>query len=426
MFRSFSILLLLIVWIGPACCARAAQDNDAWPEFRGPTQQGHAPAGAEPPLKWSDQEHVRFKTAIPGRGWSSPVVLGQQVWMTTASEDGTSRRAVCVDKRAGSILHDVEVFHVGSPSRVNAFNSYASPSPVIEDGRVYVCFGSDGTACLDTATAKPVWVNQELRVMHMEGAGSSPVVYGDLLILTFDGIDAQFVTALDKRTGKQVWKTARTTPFPFTAFPPFRKAYGTPIVIRVDGKDQLISPAARRVYAYDPSTGAELWHIDLEPPAYNTAPRPVYADGVLYVCTGYDRAQLWAIRVDAQSVGDCTATHVLWKYARGAPLKPSPLLLGDELYTVGDNGIAKCFDVKTGDEIWHSRIGNAYSASPVEAGGRLYFFGEGGRSVVLQAGREFKILADNYLDGGGCLATPAFSGKAIFLRSRTHLYRIEN
>jgi outer membrane protein assembly factor BamB len=405
--------------------------GDAWPEFRGPTQQGHAP-GTDPPLKWfqgaapDTGRQIKFKTEIPGRGWSSPVVMDDQVWMTTSTDDGRSLRAICCNKETGKITQDVEVFHVDNPESINAFNSYASPSPIIEKGRVYVCFGSEGSACLNTATGKPLWKSQELRVDHMEGPGSSPVIVGDLCILNCDGVDAQFVAALNKRTGKLVWRKDRTTPFPPTVPPMRRKAYGTPIVVHVDGKDQLISPAARRVISYDPLTGTEIWHVDLEPPAYNVVPRPIFADGIVYLCTGYDNAQLWAVALDAKSAGDVTTSHVLWKCNRGAPLKPSPLVVGSELYFVSDTGIARCLDARTGTQIWQMRIGAAFSASPVDANGRVYFFGEGGRSIVLQAGREFKVLADNYLEGGGCLATPAFSGKAIFLRSRTHLYRIEN
>jgi outer membrane protein assembly factor BamB len=429
MRKRWARLLVLGIVLGMIPSTDAAED--AWPEFRGPTQQGHAP-GTDPPLKWfqgaapDPGRQIKFKTEIPGRGWSSPVVLGDQIWMTTATDDGRSLRAICCNKDSGKITQDVEVFHVDSPESINAFNSYASPSPLIEKGRVYVCFGSEGNACLDTATGKPLWKSQELRVDHMEGPGSSPVIVGDLYILNCDGVDAQFVAALNKGTGKLVWRKDRTTPFPATMPPMRRKAYGTPIVVHFDGKDQLISPAARRVVSYDPLTGTEIWHVDLEPPAYNVVPRPIFADGIVYLCTGYDNAQLWAVGLDAKSVGDVTASHVLWKCNRGAPLKPSPLVIGSELYFVSDTGIARCIDAKTGTQIWQARIGAAFTASPVDANGRVYFFGEGGRSIVLQAGREFKVLADNYLDGGGCLATPAFSGKAIFLRSRTHLYRIEN
>lgn len=420
--RKTSLTLLLLLACAPPIPAAIA--DDSWPQFRGPTQQGHAP-GADPPLHWSANSHVKYKVEIPGFGWSSPVILGNQIWLTTSTDDGHSLRAVCVDKDAGRIVHDVEVFHVDEPAHINAFNSYASPSQVIEEGRVYVCFGAEGNACLDTATARPIWKNKDLRVIHMEGAGSSPILYKNLYILHCDGIDAQYVAALNKQTGTLAWRKDRDTPFPLSAIPPFRKAFSTPLIVTVNGRDQMISPAARRVFSYDPLTGNEIWHVDLEPPAYNTAPRPVFADGIVYVCTGFDNPQLLAIRIDERTTGDVTHTHVLWKYNKGVPRKPSPILVGNEIYFVSDQGIARCLDAKNGNELWQARIGAAFSASPVEASGRIYFFGEGGRSLVLQAGPECKVLADNFLEPG-CLATPAFSGKAIFIRTRTHLFRIED
>ena len=422
-WRAASGWRVVALWVG-ICACRADGGKGGWPEFRGPTGQGHAAADADPPLKWSPTLHVRYKTEIPGVGWSSPAVEENRIWMSTATEDGRSLRAVCVDAESGRILHDIEVFRVESPRRINAFNSYASPSPVIEGGRVYVCFGGEGSACLDAATGMAVWKNRDLRVEHMEGAGSSPVIYKGLYLLHFDGVDAQFVAALDKSDGKLVWKRDRDTPFPPLVIGPFRKAFSTPLIVNVGGKDQLVSPAARRIYSYDPENGREVWHVDLDPPAYNTAPRPVYADGVVYVCTGFDQAQLLAIKLDETCVGDVTRTHVLWKFNKGVPHKPSPLLVNGELYIVGDNGIARCLDPKTGEEIWHERVGAAFSASPVDARGRIYFFGEGGRCVVVQAGREFKVLADNFLEAG-CLASPAFVGNCIYIRTKSHLFCVQ-
>jgi outer membrane protein assembly factor BamB len=401
--------------------ATRAADLD-WPEFRGPTQQGHS-SSTNLPLTWSETEHVKFKTTIPGRGWSSPVIWGDQVWMTTALDQSHSMRAVCVDKNSGRIIHDVEVFHPQELQHTNAFNSLASPTPVIEKGRVYVSFGGYGSACLDTATGEPIWKSDELKIEHMEGPGSTPILYKDLYILQCDGVDTQFVAALDKMTGKLAWKTPRTTPFDFWIIGPFRKAFGTPIVIQADGKDQLISPAARRLYSYDPRTGTEFWHVDLEGRAYSTAPRPLFADGVVYACTGFEQAQLWAVKTQGAS-GDITKTHVLWKFKQGVPLRSSPILVDGLIYFTSDAGIARCVDARTGQQVWQNRIGPAYSASPIYADGRLYFFSERGQTTVLAPGREFKKLAENEL-GDGCLATPAISGSAFFIRTRTELYRVE-
>lgn len=392
-----------------------------WPGFRGPTGQGYS-AAQNLPLTWSEQQNIKFKTEIPGRGWSSPVICGDQVWMTTATEEGHSLRAICVDKNSGRILHDVEVFHPARLQHSNALNSYASPTPVVEPGRVYVCFGAYGSACLDTSTGDPVWKNQDLTVFHMEGPGSSPIIYKDLYILHCDGMDLQYVAALDKHTGKIVWKTRRSTPFGLT-LPPFRKSYGTPLVIHADGKDQLISPAARRLYSYDPNTGQELWHVALDPPAYSTAPVPLFADGVVYACTGFEQAQLWAVRVEGAS-GDITKTNVLWKFNKGVPLRSSPILVDGLIYFTSDNGILRCLDAKTGKQIYLTRLGMAFSASPIYADGHLYFFAEDESSYVLAPGPQFKQLARNQLNDG-CMATPAISGSAMFIRTKTHLYRVE-
>jgi outer membrane protein assembly factor BamB len=400
--------------------SRPAQSFD-WPGFRGPSGQGYADA-KDLPVTWSETQNVKFKTAIPGRGWSSPVIYVDQVWMTTATEDGHSLRAICADKNSGKILQDVEVFHPGILQHSNALNSYASPTPVIESGRVYVCFGAYGSACLDTATGEVVWKNEELKLYHMEGPGSSPVLYKDLYILNCDGMDLQYVAALDKRTGKVAWKERRATPFGFT-LPHLRKSYGTPLVVHVDGKDQLINPAARRLFSYDPQTGGELWHLDFEPPAYSIAPAPVFADGVAYVCTGFDQAQLWAVRMTG-ATGDATKTSVLWKFKKGVPLRSSPILVDGLLYFTSDGGILRCLEASTGVQVYQTRIGDAYSASPIYADGRLYFFSEDSGSFVVEPGRTFKLIAHDELEEG-CMATPAVSGNALFVRTKMALYRIQ-
>ncbi|HSZ58024.1 MAG TPA: PQQ-binding-like beta-propeller repeat protein [Tepidisphaeraceae bacterium] len=405
---------------GAGATSKPAQTLD-WPGLRGPTGQGRADA-AKLPLTWSETQNVRFKTEIPGRGWSSPVICQNQIWMTTATEEGHSLRAICVDKESGKILHDVEVFRPETLQHSNDFNSYASPTPVIEPGRVYVCFGAYGSACLDTSTAEPIWKNEELKLYHMEGPGSSPVLYKDLYILHCDGMDVQYVAALDKQTGKIAWRTRRSTRFGFT-LPPFRKAYGTPLIVEVDGKDQLISPAARRLFSYDAQTGTELWHVDLEPPAYSTAPVPVFADGVVYACTGFEQPQLWAVRVTGAS-GDVTKSNVLWKFKKGVPLRSSPILVDGLLYFTSDGGILRCLDAKTGQPVYQTRLGDAYSASPIYADGRLYFFSQDSGSFIVKPGRSFELLAHNDLTDG-CMASPAVSGSALFVRTKSALYRID-
>ena len=419
MRRTLIALFLLSVFTGPI----PAGEN--WPEFRGPTQQGHFDS-TDLPVEWSESKNIQFKAEIPGQGWSSPVVWKNQVWLTTATDAGHSLRALCVDRDSGKILHDLEVFRVEKLPSKNRFNSYASPSPVVEEGRLYVCFGSMGNAAIDTATGQVLWRNNELVVEHYEGPGSTPVLYKNLYILNCDGGDARYVAALDKNTGKLVWKTDRTYQFGFYVVGPLKKSFGTPIVVNVDGKDQLISVGTRRAEAYDPETGKPLWFVDLEGYSYSIAPRPVVGDGMVFICTGYNKADLLAVRLPkSNETGDLTKSHVAWKFTQGVPFKPSLLFHEGLLYFVSDNGIARCLEAKSGKQLWQKRIPGNYSASPTFAEGRIYFFSEDPVATVIAPGREFEKLSENELEAG-CLASPAVAGRALFVRTKSHLYRIEN
>src|SRR5205085_10866484 len=198
-------------------------------------------------------------TAIAGRGWSSPVICGEQICLTTAPEDGTTRSAVCLDRATGTVVHDLKVFDDPQPQFCHAFNSYASPTPAVEPGRAYVHFGSAGTACLDAATGRKLWERRDLPCDHYRGPGSSPILHGELLIVPFDGFDVQYVVALDKRTGQTVWKRDRNTDFPDPNNGDLKKAYGTCVVFTVDGREELVCPGAQATAALEPKTGAELW-----------------------------------------------------------------------------------------------------------------------------------------------------------------------
>jgi outer membrane protein assembly factor BamB len=381
-----------------------------WPEFRGPTGQGLSDESGLP-LTWSENRNVRWKTAIPGRGWSSPVIQGDQIWLTTATEEGKSLRAICVDRQSGAMLQNIEVFRLNVPGRVNAKNSLASPTPVLDGDRVYLHFGAFGTACI-SQSGKILWRTQLEYDNGQHGPGGSPVLYEDLLIVNCDGMSVQYVAALDKWTGRIQWKQYRKG----------SHAYSTPLIVRLAGGDQLISPGAFRVVAYEPRRGKEIWHV-LYGDGFSNVPRPVFGNGLVFICTGFQQPSLLAIRVDGH--GDVTKSHVDWRLDRGVPLTPSPLLVGEELYLINDNGIASCLDARTGKEYWQQRIGGSHSASPLYADGRIYFLSEDGQSVVIAPGKEFKILATNQLNGQ-TLASMAVSGGAIFLRSSSHLYCLRN
>jgi outer membrane protein assembly factor BamB len=383
-----------------------------WPEFRGPTGQGHS-TDTNLPLEWSETRNVRWKTPIPGRGWSSPAIADGRIWVTTAVDaDGTSLRALAFDLESGREVVNVEVFHVKRPVAVNPKNSRASPTPIVEADRVYVHFGADGTAAL-TTTGEVVWKTR-LPYESQHGNGASPIVYGDLLIVSCDGSDAAFVVAFDKRTGKVRWRTWRRQPWD--------QAYSTPLVIRVGDRDQLVSVGAYRAAAYDPSTGKEIWRVSYAD-GFSNVPRPVFGHGLVYIATGFQEPSLLAVRVDGS--GDVTKTHIVWTLRRGAPLTPSPLLVGDELYVVNDGGIATCLDAKTGGTHWVQRLGGSYSASPVFADGRIYFLSEEGMARVIAPGREFRVLATSKIDGD-TLGSMAIANGSIFIRTDSYLYRIAN
>jgi outer membrane protein assembly factor BamB len=394
-----SLLLLLL--------ASAAAAGD-WPEFRGPTGQGHA-AERGLPLTWSETENVRWKVPIPGRGWSTPAIQGDRIWLTTATENGKSLRAIGLDRETGRIVSDVEVFRLSDPGSINSKNSHASPTPVLDGDRVYLHFGAHGTAALD-AKGAIVWKTRMEYSHGQHGPGGSPVLYDDLLIVSCDGEDVQFVAALEKRTGKLRWRKYRD------GF----QAYSTPLVVRLPEGDQLISTGAHRAIAYEPRTGKELWSVKYGQ-GFSNVPRPVYGHGLVFLATGFHEPSLLAVRLDGRK--DVTKTHVAWELKRGVPLTPSPLLVGDELYLVNDGGIATCLDAKTGKEHWRARLPGNHSASPIYADGRIYFLSEDGDSAVIEPGTTFKRLASNHVDGP-TLASMAVAGSSIFIRSQSHLYRL--
>ena len=381
-----------------------------WPQFRGPTGQGHSTEGGLPVI-WSETRNVRWKIAIPGKGWSSPVIQGDRIWLTTATDEGKSLRAISVDRKTGAILQNVEVFRLKSPGKINQKNSYASPTPVLEGDRIYLHFGAYGTACI-TQSGDIIWKTRLEYDNGEHGSGGSPVIYDNLLIVSCDGLEAQFVVALDKATGKVRWKKTREG----------YQAYTTPLVVPLPNGDQMISPGAFRAVAYDPRTGKEIWQVKYGE-GFSNVPRPVYGDGLVFICTGFQQPSLLAVRLDGR--GDVTKSHVAWTLKRGVPFTPSPLLVGEELYLISDNGIASCLNAKTGNPYWQVRLGGNHSASPIYADGRIYFLSEEGESVVIAPGKQFKALAQNQLDGP-TLASMAVSGGSIFIRSQTHLYRLSN
>ena len=385
--------------------ATVCQAED-WPQFRGPDGQGHS-IETNLPTEWSESQNIAWKTPIPGLGWSSPAVANDRVWLTSGDEANGSLRAIAVDCRSGNILHDVEVFHKADLGRISFKNSHASPTPFIDGDRVYVHFGAHGTACLSTA-GKILWTT-ELAYDHRHGPGGSPAVWNDLVIVACDGADQQYIVAIDKTSGKQRWKQMRAG----------QMAYSTPLVVRVGSSDQVVAVGGGATVAYQPETGDEIWRCRFE--GHSVVPRPVAAGPLLYFCTGYWTPSLYALRLDGQ--GDVTETHVVGRMHRAVPLTTSPLVLDDLLYMVSDLGVITCVDTRGGAELWHKRLSGNYSASPVSADGHIYLVNEDATTSVLAAGKEFRLLATNQLEGQA-LASPAISNGAIYLRTDKHLYKI--
>lgn len=411
------VLLLSLGARGMALEQHASSLN--WPEFRGPTADGHA-GSLGLPLTWSETDHVVWKTPIHDHGWSSPVVWQNQIWVTTAKEDGTQLFAVCVDRDTGEVVQDVKVFDVENPGHVAAVNSFASPTPAIEAGRLYVHYGTYGTACLDTSSGQVLWTRRDLNCDHHEGPGSSPILYEDWLIVHVDGRDVQYVIALDKATGETVWKTNRS--IDYSQFSDnMRKAFCTPTVIDTGTRKELISPGAKAIMGYDPATGEELWKIRHD--GWSLVPRPIFGHGLVFFVNDFESPELWAIRPGG--TGDVTDSNVVWRIRQAVPAQPSVLLIDDCLYTIADSGIVSCIDAQTGNVIWKNRMGGNYAASPIYTDRRIYCFGQDGTTTVLEPGPEYKVLAVNQLEGE-LKASPAVAGRALFVRTRTHLYRIEN
>jgi outer membrane protein assembly factor BamB len=410
----YSLLLLF------AATSTALAD---WPEFRGPNQ-GHSEV-ADLPVEWSPavQRGIRWKVPVAGVGWSSPVVAGERIYLTTAVPEGgeekpgvaRSLRALCLEAADGRLVWDCEVFQQPPDApAAHKKNSHASPTPVFENGRLYVHFGHQGSACLEAADGSIVWRTREFAYAPVHGNGGSPVLEGGLFIFNADAATNPAVIAIDQATGELRWRFERES----GAKNKF--SFSTPLVIEVNGVRQLISAGSGVVNALDPATGREIWKVRYGD-GYSVVPRPVYAHGMIYVGTGYNKPLALAIRVDGS--GDVTDSHVAWQIDKFVPHNPSMIVVGDEIYFAADNGVLTCADARTGQVHYQERCTGPVSASILHAGGRLYLQDEKGLGVIVQAGREFRILHKNDL-GERSLASHAVIGQDLLLRTEAHLWRI--
>ena len=420
MFTSLSkpmTCLALIIWISTAALSSA----EDWTQFRGPAGQGHS-AARNLPSQWGPEQNIAWKSEIPGQAWSSPVVLGEQIFLTTAVPipDGhpldRSLRAICLDVKTGRSLWDREVFRQDGKKtqRIHSKNSHASPTPITDGRALFVHFGTVGTACL-TLDGKVKWSTRDLVYRPQHGNGGSPILVDGALIFSCDGSDIQFVVALDTETGQIRWKKSRPTIDRNRKF-----SFSTPLAIKVAGQTQIIAPGTNHVVSYDPQTGDEFWKVEYR--GYSVIPRPVFGHGKIFISTGYDRPTLLAIKTDGK--GDVTASHIDWQTQRGAPHTPSMLVVGQELYLVSDRGVASCLDAQTGNVHWTQRLGGNYSASPLFADNKIYFQSETGQTTVIRPGKTYQELARNQIPGR-TLASFAVTGSALLLRTDTGLLKIQ-
>lgn len=391
-----------------------ALGEENWPEYRGPEGDGHA-AGAELPDK-VDESVVKWKTAIHGKGWSSPVAWGNQIWLTTATEDGSKMSVLCIDRRTGNVVHERVLVENEAPAFCHPMNSYATPTPVVEDGRVYVHFGTYLTACLDTVTGETIWERRDLACDHHRGPASSPILHDGMLYVAYDGFDVQYVVAFDAQDGSTVWKKDRSIDYG-TDNGDRMKAYCTAKVIEINGNEQLIYPSAAATIAYEPQTGDELWTVYHA--GMNASARPIFHEGLVFITNG--SGSMVAVRPDGK--GDVTGTHIEWSDRKGVAKKSSQLLVDGLFYMNSDDGIVSCREPATGEIIWQKRVCKEFAASPIFADGKMYFFSTAGDVVTMLPGREYKLLHKTKI-GDGFMASPAVIGNDLILRSKSHLYLI--
>jgi outer membrane protein assembly factor BamB len=409
MFRPLSLWFLLVTSL-PLAAA------DSWPEFRGPSADGHAPEAKVPTL-WSATSKMRWKIPVEGKAWSSPVIADGKVYVTTAvSKDAKlSLKALCFELADGKQVWERTVFEKAEGA-IHAKNSHASPTPVYAEGKLYVHFGHDGTAALNAGDGFILWTQTSLSYAPVHGNGGSPVVHDGKLIFSSDGQADPFIVALSTTDGSVVWKTPRNVTVQRTF------SFATPLLIEVKGKPQVISPASGAVIAYDPADGREIWRFRYGE-GYSVVPRPLHRDGVIYVCSGFNRAILYAVKTDG--TGDVTDTHLVWQDDKTVPKESSPILVGDEIYFNDDKGILSCLDAATGKEHYRERLDGqgGYSASPVFAGGHLYFHNGNGITTVVKPGKTFTKVAENQLGEYG-LSSFAVVVDGFVIRTEGHLIRL--
>lgn len=396
---------------------------DSWTQFLGTGQNNIVNDAPKLPVQWDAQKNVRWRTELPGEGWSSPLVADGVIWMTTATEEGRSLRAIAADYQTGKVLKDIEVFHLEAAPTKHRRNSHASPTGLLSGGRFYVHFGTHGTAALDAKTGAVLWRQQSLKVDHQNGPGGSLTEFGNLLLIPCDGMDVQHEVALDKATGAVVWDSPRSAKAFLDTLPAdMRKAYGTPFLLQTPAGPVSLTTASTRLYALDPATGKELWYINYGK-GFSNVPLPATDGRTLVICTGFMKPEVWGVKLEGAK-GDISESHVLWKQKSAAPDQTTPVITNGLVFMVSSGGIASCLDLATGEVRWRERIGSDFAATPLVANGLVYFWDCQGVTTVVKAQPTFEVVSKNTL-AEGFMASPAVVGNGMVLRTKTALYRVE-
>ena len=412
---------VILAFLGFSCMPE--QDN--WTHFRGSGSDGRATVKTAP-LQWSARENINWKSEVKGTGWSSPVVYNNQIWLTSADDSGKEFYTLCYDFETGKLLDEKVIFTSDNPQRIHSTNSYATPTPCIEDGYVYVHYGSFGTACIDTRNYNVVWKRNDLPCEHMQGPASSLLLHKNLLIVHLEGTNDPYVVALDKKTGEIVWKSTRPAEIYDKLEPVYRKSYQSPIVVNVNGKELLISNSAFMCFAHDVNTGEVVWTIEY---GYDsTVSQPVYWNGMVYVNSGWvflenTPAFTRQYAVDPSGRGDITKTHVKWVYEDEVPQIPTPLVVDGKMYMVHDRGMVTCLDLEKGTPVWKEKLGGNFNSSPVYAAGHIYLFNVKGECTIIKPGDTFQKTGENSI-GETVKTVPVFVRGKMVLRTAKNLYLI--
>lgn len=419
--RSYLFLIVTILLSFSGC----NKHDHNWTHFRGSNLDGHASVN-NAPLDWGESSNIVWKAPVKGLGWSSPVVYEDQIWLTSATRDGKEFYTLCFDFETGQLLDEKTIFTSDNPQRIHSTNSYATPTPCIEKGFVYVHFGTFGTACINTRTFEVVWKRDDLPCEHMQGPASSPVIYKDMLILHLEGTEDPYVVSLNKSTGEIIWKSVRPPEIYDPIQPVYRKSYQTPVIIDVNGRELMISNSAFMCFAHDVHTGEVVWTVEY---GYDsTVSMPLFHNGMVYVNSGWifleNRPSFTRqYAIDPSGKGDITNTHVKWIFEDEVPQIPTPVIVGERMYMVHDRGMVTCLDIETGNPVWKEKFNGNYNSSPVYANGNIYFFNIKGECKIIQPGDKFKLIAENSL-GETVKSVPVFVRNKMIVRTEKNLIMI--